>query len=172
MSEEAGKFVLKAPKELLVKLVELNGEDLTEALKELFSYSGVESKTYERESYRFDKSELIGDYLIATYGQACCEWSYIANALLKQGKGIEVYASCNCYDECSYEYYALDEKGTKVAFSLPLENAGEIVQEDEDFIERVSQKAKQWSSMIPEQVKQGAPEFDEVQLDEFLSYCE
>lgn len=172
MAEESGRLALKAPEQLLKKLTELSGADVTEVLAELFEYAGIESKAYERETYRFDKAVVAGEYLLIEYSESCCEWSYIANAIVKKGKDIEVYANCNCYSASTYEYYALDNTGKKVIFSLPLENADEIVQEDEEFIDRTTEQSVQWKSMIPEQVKLVSPEFCEVQLEEFLSYCE
>lgn len=171
MAEENGILALKAPAELLEKLESLTGSDVTSVLAELFEYAGVESKAYQRETYVFDEAIVAGEYLIIKYDCNCCEWSYIADALVNNGSGIEFYASCNCYDARALEYYALDKAGKKIIFSLPLENSYEIVQEDDGFIERVTEKTEQWKLMIPEQVKNITPNFSDVKLDEFLMYC-
>ena len=171
MDEENGKLILKAPQEPLQRFTELSKLDVTEVLAELFDYACIESRTYQRETYSFDKAFVVGEYLLIKYGRFCCEWSYIADVLVQKGEGIEVYANCHCYDASTYEYYALDKTGEKLFFSLPLGNADEIMQEDEEFIEGVTEKSEQWKAMIPEPVKQASPSFSDVKLDEFLSHC-
>lgn len=172
MSEENGMLLIKASSELLKKMAAQVGEDATEVLSELFQFAEVDSNVYERETYCFDSAQIIDDYILLKYDESCCEWSYIANTLMKKGKNIEIYANCNCYDESTFEYYALDNTGKKIAFDLPIENADEIVQEDEEFVDRVTEKSQQWKSMIPQKVITVSPEFAEVQLEQFLDYCE
>ena len=160
MAEENGKLIIKAPKDLLHKIAKLKGNDVTEVLSELFDYAGIESKIYTRETYRFDKAIVVNEYLLIEYDESCCEWSYVANAIIQKGEAVELYAHmCNEYG--LNLYYSLNKMGEK--------NKIVVDYECDDINETLSEiELGSWVASLPSALTSDFPDFNPLDKADYI----
>jgi hypothetical protein len=164
MAEESGLIAIKAPDKIINDLASSGLNDATGALINLFNYAQITSKVYERETYCFDNCSLVEEYLIMEYGNNCCEWSYVAAALLQSKLDIEIYA----YTSNEYggkEYFARRDNDNKVSFNIDYETLDEVLEENPDYANITSEKVRVWSSLIPNILKESCPKLAFIESD-------
>lgn len=162
MAEEYGEIILKAPERILKSFIGAKNSDISANLSALSDYTGVDKKYFEREHYEFTSAKLKSGYLKIAYD--CSEWSYIAESIVRYGKGVEIYAQCgNEYG--IHKFFALTKKAKKFSFSVDAESE-EF--ENEESIEHTLEQINEWVYRVPNSVKKSFPDFCEVDTDKII----
>ncbi|WP_049723851.1 hypothetical protein [Gilvimarinus polysaccharolyticus] len=156
MPEAFGTLVIKAPERILQGLSKSDDGVGWDAMTELFKFSGIDSiknshdmleYAYEGEDFSHEGIELRAGLLeVVIFGD---EWMYIAQALIKKGKNIDIYGRIS-HEHGVTEFYAFNDEGVSYLESIDYEGDVNVDREDEIVAE--------WLSKVPNNVKKVFPE--------------